>query len=209
MSLPRIIPVVVLPDAAAAVPLARALVAGALPVMEITFRTPAAAASLEAIAAEMPGVQLGAGTVVSVAQAKTAISAGAKFVVSPGLSRQVVEYCMKRGVMVFPGVVTPGEIMAAMELGLDTLKFFPAEQAGGARYLKALCGPFPGIRFIPTGGIDASNLRSYLAIPQVVACGGSWMVKPELIAAGKFEEITNLAREAVELAANGGEKPSK
>lgn len=193
----RLIPVVTLHDAATAVPLGRALMAGGLPVMEVTFRTAAASATIERIAAELPGMVIGAGTVVTVDQARTARSCGASFIVSPGLSRAVVEWCLSEGVPVFPGVLTPTEITAALGLGLTVVKLFPAEAAGGVAYLKAVSAPFPDLRFIPTGGIDAKNLSSYLALPQVIACGGSWMVRPELVTGGRFEEVARQSAEAV------------
>ena len=197
----RIVPVVVIDEPGSALLLADALIAGGLPVMEVTFRTAAAAAVIERIAASRPDVFLGAGTVLTVEQAKTASGAGARFIVSPGLSVPVVEYCQKEGIPVIPGVLTPTEITAAASLGISTLKFFPAEPAGGVKYLKAVCGPFRNVKFIPTGGIDERNVQAYLALSQVAACGGSWMVKPELIAAGRFDAITHLTAAALALAA--------
>lgn len=196
----RLIPVVVIDAPGSAVPLAEALIAGGLPVMEVTFRTASAAEVMNRISRSCPGMLLGAGTVLTAEQVKTAAGCGAKFIVSPGLSVSVVEECRKANLLVIPGAVTPTEIMAAAALGLDLLKFFPAEAAGGVKYLKSVCAPFRNIRFIPTGGVDEKNLGAYLALPQVVACGGSWMVKPELIAAGRFDEITRLTAAAVAIA---------
>jgi 2-dehydro-3-deoxyphosphogluconate aldolase/(4S)-4-hydroxy-2-oxoglutarate aldolase len=195
----KLVPVVAIQDAGDASALADALVAGGLPCAEITFRTDAAAEAIGAIAAR-GDVLVGAGSVVSVEQAKAAVDAGAKFIVSPGFSHRVVEYCVQKGYAVTPGTSTATDIMAAMEFGLDVVKFFPAEVMGGLKILKAVGAPFPGVRFIPTGGVSASNLADYLAFPKTFACGGSWMVKKDLIAAGKFDEITRLARQAVEIA---------
>lgn len=197
----RIIPVVVIEDETAAEPLARALQEGGLPTMEITFRTDAARGALTRIAKSCPDVLLGAGTVLTVEQAKTAVGCGAKYIVSPGLNSRVVEYCLLNNITVTPGVVTPTEIGSAIDLGLDVVKFFPAEAVGGLPYLKAVSAPFRKMRFIPTGGIDETNLAKYLTFPPVVACGGSWMVKSDLVLAKKFDEITRLAARAVSVAA--------
>jgi 2-dehydro-3-deoxyphosphogluconate aldolase / (4S)-4-hydroxy-2-oxoglutarate aldolase len=195
----RIVPVVVMEDPASAIPLADALLAGGLPIMEVTFRTAAAAAAIERIAASRADMLLGAGTVITIDQVKTAVRCGAMFIVSPGFSRPVAEYCMQEQIPVFPGVITPTEIMAAAAMGLDTLKFFPAESAGGVKYLSSVSAPFRNIRFIPTGGIDERNLQAYLAHPLVVACGGSWMVKPEFLKDRRFDDITRFTQEAVRL----------
>lgn len=195
----RLIPVIVIDHEDDAVPLAEALQAGGLPTMEITFRTAAAKGALTKISRTMPGMVLGAGTVLSVEQAKTALDAGATYIVSPGLNRKVVEYCLKANVLVTPGVITPTEIEAALDLGLNVVKFFPAEASGGLEYLKAVSAPYKDIRFIPTGGITAANLVSYLSFRPVLACGGSWMVKADLIAAKRFDEIRNLTGQAVQL----------
>ncbi|MDR1807047.1 MAG: bifunctional 4-hydroxy-2-oxoglutarate aldolase/2-dehydro-3-deoxy-phosphogluconate aldolase [Propionibacteriaceae bacterium] len=196
----RLVPVLVVDDPAAALPLAHALVAGGLPVAEVTFRTAAGAAALERMAA-VDGLLVGAGTVVTPAQVDRAVDAGARFVVSPGLSRAVVERCIERDTVALPGAVTATEIQAALELGLSTLKFFPAETSGGAAAIKALGGPFPDLKFVPTGGIGPANLASYLAIQSVAAVGGSWMAPRDKIAAGAFAEIEQLTRAAVALAA--------
>lgn len=200
LSAARLLPVVVLDDASAADALAGALVDGGLPVAEVTFRTAAAQDSIRAIA-ERGDVLVGAGTVVSVAQVDQAVAAGARFVVSPGLSRAVVERCQELGVVVVPGVVTATEIQAALELGLTTVKFFPAGTSGGAAAIAALAAPFGGIRFVPTGGVGPANLHEYLALPSVAAVGGSWMVPRDRIASGDFAGITRLTAAAVALAA--------
>lgn len=192
-----IIPVVAIDRAADAVPLARALEDGGLHCIEITFRTAAAADAIAAIARDCPGMLAGAGTVLTVEQAKLAKASGARFIVSPGLNRKVVEYCLTEGIPVTPGVATPSDVETALDLGLEVVKFFPAEAAGGVKYLNALSAPYRSVRFIPTGGIDEANLLSYLRLPRVVACGGSWMVKPELINGGKFDEIRTLTTKAV------------
>lgn len=197
----RIVPVIVIDSAEHALGLADALAEGGLPCAEITFRTPAAAEALRRIAAERPDVLVGAGTVLSPEQAARARDAGARFIVSPGLNRRVVEWCREQNLAVFPGVCTPTEIETALECGLDVVKLFPAEQIGGVKYLKAVAAPFPGLSFMPTGGISAANLNDYLSFPRVVACGGSWMAPQDWIAAGAFDRIRAAVREAVALAA--------
>ncbi len=195
-----IIPVVVLSKVEDAPPLARALIEGGLPCAEITFRAAAAAEAIKLIRSRFPEILLGAGTVLTTEQAETAIGAGAEFVVSPGTNLTIVDYCLSKGVTIFPGVCTPTEIEMATSRGLDVVKFFPAEPMGGVKFLQAICGPYKNVRFIPTGGIDAKNVGHYLALPQVVACGGSWMVKPELFERGDFTRVKQLAAEAVALA---------
>jgi 2-dehydro-3-deoxyphosphogluconate aldolase / (4S)-4-hydroxy-2-oxoglutarate aldolase len=195
-----IIPVVSVPKLEDALPLAEALLEGGLPCAEITFRTAAAAESVARIRSRFPEIFLGAGTVLTIGQAETAISAGAEFIVSPGTNLTVVDYCLSRGVTIFPGVCTPTEIETALSKGVDTLKFFPAEPMGGVKFLQAICAPYRNVKFIPTGGIDTKNVGQYLALPQVVACGGSWMVKPELFEAGDFAKVKQLTAEAVALA---------
>lgn len=192
----RIVPVIVLEDAANAEPLAEALVAGDLPVAEITLRTAAAAESIRLMAAR-GDILVGAGTVVRPDQVDAAADAGARFVVSPGLSAPVVARARERNIPILPGAVTPTEVMAALALGLDTLKFFPAAQYGGAGTLKALASPFGGVRFVPTGGVSEGNLADYLALPNVPAVGGSWMVSPTLLAARDFDTINKLTAQAV------------
>lgn len=196
----RLVPVVVLDDAAQAGPLAQALVDGGLPVAEVTFRTAAAADSIRTMA-DRGDVLVGAGTVLTADQVDQAVAAGAAYVVSPGLSRAVVERCQEHGVLALPGAVTATEVQAALELGLTTVKFFPAGTSGGAPAITALAAPFGGVRFVPTGGIGPANLGDYLDIPAVAAVGGSWMVPRDRIAAGDVETITRLTAEAVALAA--------
>ena len=192
-----IVPVVKIEKAADAPSLGKALLAGGLPLAEITFRTAAAEDAIRTLAEGMPEMVVGAGTVLSTEQAKKAIGAGAKFIVSPGFNPKVVSFCRERGVPVIPGVNSPTQIEAAMECGLGIVKFFPAEESGGRAFLTAVSAPYEGIKFIPTGGVNATNLVSYLSLKNVAACGGSWMVKGDLISAGKFEEITRLTAEAV------------
>ena len=201
LSAARLVPVVVLDDAADADALAGALVAGGLPVAEVTFRTAAAADSIRAMSAR-GDILVGAGTVLTVAQVDQAVAAGARFVVSPGLSRAVVERAQEHGVLALPGAVTATEVQAALELGVSTVKFFPASTCGGAPGIKALAGPFGGVRFVPTGGIGPKNLADYLAIPAVASVGGSWMVPRDLVKAGDFAGITALTADAVALAAS-------
>jgi 2-dehydro-3-deoxyphosphogluconate aldolase/(4S)-4-hydroxy-2-oxoglutarate aldolase len=193
----RLLPVVVLEDAAYAGRLADALLEGGLRCAEVTFRTDAAAASIRRMA-ERPGMLVGAGTVLSVAQVDQAVDAGAKFVVSPGFSTAVVARCQELGVPVFPGVSSPTEIMQALDAGLDTVKFFPAEQLGGVPMMKALSAPFRSLRFIPTGGVSSANVADYLALPAVVAVGGTWMVAPDLLAARDWTGVTARTRAALE-----------
>lgn len=163
----------------------------------MTFRTEAAEESIRRMKKAFPQMLIGAGTIVSADQAKRARNAGAEFLVSPGFSRSVTEYAQKEGIPILPGVCTPTEIMAAMDSGIETVKFFPAGQYGGLAAIKALSAPFPSIRFMPTGGIDQNNIREYLAFEKVIACGGSWMVKESLISRKRFKEIETLALEAV------------
>lgn len=195
----RLVPVVVLDDAADADPLAAALVEGGLPVAEVTFRTAAAADAIRAMS-DRGDVLVGAGTVLTPAQVDQAVAAGASYVVSPGLSRAVVERCREHGVLPLPGAVTATEIQAALELGLSTVKFFPAGTSGGAKAVAALSAPFGGVTFVPTGGVGAANLHEYLDLPSVVAVGGSWMVPTDLVRAGDFAGVTRLTAEAVALA---------
>ena len=190
-----LVPVVVIDDAADAVPAAAALKAGGVPVMEITLRTEAGLKAIEAVAKEAPDVLVGAGTVLSLDMAKKSVELGARFIVSPGFDKKLVKWCIGQGIDVFPGCVTPTEIMAAIALGLDVLKFFPANIYGGKEAMKALAGPFPGIRFIPTGGIDNSNLKEFV-IPQVFAAGGGWLCPRKDIKEKNFEAITNICAEA-------------
>ena len=192
-----IIPVVALPKLEHALPLAESLIAGGLPCAEITFRTAAAADAIEQISKRFPEMLLGAGTVLTTEQAQRAMDCGAQFIVSPGTNTTTVDFCLSKNVTIFPGVCTPSEVEANLAKGVDVLKFFPAEPAGGVNFLKAICAPYRQVQFIPTGGIDAKNIGQYLALPQVVACGGSWMVKPDLLEAGDFAAVKRLAAEAV------------
>lgn len=194
----RLVPVVVLDDAADAAGLAEALVAGGLPVAEVTFRTSAAAESI-AIMAKRGDVLVGAGTVLTVQQVDAAVEAGAGYIVSPGLSEAVVRRCQEAGIPVLPGAVTATEITRAIELGLRTVKFFPAETSGGAAAIKALSAPFGGVHFVPTGGIGPNNVGEYLALDCVSAIGGSWMVPKDKVSAHQFDEIAQLTRDAVAL----------
>ena len=191
-----IIPVVVLDRVEDAIPLAEALIKGGLPCAEVTFRTAAAEEAIRRISEAFPDMLVGAGTVLTTEQADRAIAAGAKFIVSPGFNPKVTKYVLDKGVPMTPGVCTPSEIEGAMELGLDVVKFFPAEPAGGLPMIKALAGPYVGVKFMPTGGINAKNVRDYLAYNKIIACGGSWMVKGDLIREGKFDEIERMVREA-------------
>ncbi len=195
----RVVPVLALEDAADAQPLAEALLAGGLPCAEVTFRTAAALESIRAFA-QVPGMLVGAGTVLKPEQAQAAADAGAQFIVTPGFNPRVVSYCTSHGLSIIPGISDPTSVEMALEHGLDVVKFFPAEACGGVKYLKAIAAPYSMMRFMPTGGIEASNLKSYLAFPKVVACGGTWMVRPELIKARDWARVTLLAREAIELA---------
>jgi 2-dehydro-3-deoxyphosphogluconate aldolase/(4S)-4-hydroxy-2-oxoglutarate aldolase len=196
----RVIPVAVIADLDVVGPLAEALERGGLPIVEVTFRTEVAAEAIRLLAAER-GMVVGAGTVIRPEQVDTAVEAGARFVVTPGFSAGVAERCRQLDVQVIPGVSTPTEVIRALDEGLELLKFFPAEAAGGVAYLRALQGPFPAVRWIPTGGVTASNAASYFTLSSVAAVGGSWMVAPELLAARDFDSIARLAREAVTLGA--------
>lgn len=192
-----IIPVIKLDDAMDAVPLCDALLNAGIDVAEITFRTDAAAESIRQVAEKVPGIFVGAGTVTSVELVKKAVEAGARFIVSPGFNHKVVSYCVERDIPIFPGISCPSDIESGLSYGLEVLKFFPAEAAGGLNMLKAMAAPYGSIKFMPTGGIDASNVSSYFEFDRIIACGGSWMVKDNLIKAKKFDEITRLSREAV------------
>jgi len=192
-----VVPVVKIERAEDAVGLGRALLAGGLPCAEITFRTAAAEDAIRRISSSLPDIIVGAGTVLSVDQAAKAVSAGARFIVSPGFNQKVVDWCLRNEIPVTPGVLTPTEIDMALDRGLNVLKFFPAEAMGGIATLKAISAPYGSVKFIPTGGINQNNLADYLALPSVHCCGGSWLVKANLISTGKFDEITELAREAM------------
>lgn len=196
----RVIPMIAIRDAEDAVPLARALAAGGLPCLEITFRTAQAAEAMRRITDELPDVLLGAGTVLSPQQVEDAKRAGARFVVSPGFNPAVVDRCLEHDIPVYPGVCTPTDIEAALAKGLQVLKFFPAEPIGGLRYLKAIAAPYRMVEFIPTGGIDPNTLPAYLEFPRVVACGGSWLAPAAWIDEQRFDEIRAAAEQAVDLA---------
>jgi 2-dehydro-3-deoxyphosphogluconate aldolase/(4S)-4-hydroxy-2-oxoglutarate aldolase len=191
-----LVPVITIENPDDAVPLAEALLDGGIGCAEVTFRTPAAAEAIAGISSTCRELLTGAGTVLTVEQAEQATQAGAQYVVAPGFDPAVVGWCQERNVPVIPGAATPTEICMAMARGLDLVKFFPAEAMGGVQMLRALSAPFAGVRFIPTGGITAANLPQYLALPNVAACGGSWMAKEDMISAGKFTEITHLSRQA-------------
>ncbi|MEF9972064.1 MAG: bifunctional 4-hydroxy-2-oxoglutarate aldolase/2-dehydro-3-deoxy-phosphogluconate aldolase [Oscillospiraceae bacterium] len=193
-----LVPVVVIEDAKNAVPTARALLAGGIDVMEITLRTAAAMDAIRAVVAEVPEMLVGAGTVLNLEQAKAVVTAGGKFIVAPGFDPETVKWCMENDITVTPGCVTPTEIMAALKLGVDVIKFFPANVYGGLAAMKGLAGPFVGIKFIPTGGVNGQNIGEYAAAPFVHTVGGSWVCTKKDISEGNFEKITALCREAVE-----------
>lgn len=195
-----VVPVVVLDDVKDAKPLAKALMEGELPCAEVTFRTQAAEESIKIMASEYPEMFVGAGTVLTTEQVDRAVAAGAKFIVSPGFDGEIVDYCLEKGIPVFPGCVTPSEVAQAVKRGLKIVKFFPAEQFGGVNTIKAMAAAYVGVKFMPTGGINAENLESYLSCDKIVACGGSWMVKSNLIRNGEFDKIRELTAEAVKLA---------
>lgn len=193
-----IVPVIKIDNIETALPLAEALISAGLPVAEVTFRTAQAEESIKRIVKAYPDMLVGAGTVLSIEQVDKAVNAGAKFIVTPGFNPKVVSYCISNGITVIPGTSSPSDMEAALEFGLDVVKFFPAEQSGGVEYLKAVGGPYTTLKFIPTGGINAKNLNSYLSQKNVVACGGSWMVKSDLIDAGDFDTIKKLTIEAIQ-----------
>ena len=194
-----VVPVVVLNDAKDAAPLAKALCEGGLPCAEVTFRTEAAEESIRIMATEFPEMVIGAGTVLTINQVDRAVGAGAKFIVSPGFDPEIVDYCISKNIPVLPGCITPSEVTQAVKRGLEVVKFFPAEQFGGVATIKALAAPFTSVRFMPTGGISAKNLADYLGFKKIIACGGSWMVKGDMVAAGEFDKIKEMTAEAVAL----------
>ena len=194
-----IIPVVVLDDAAKAVPLAKALLAGGINICEITFRTAAAEEAIRQIALNVPDMIVGAGTVITKEQAKAATDAGAKFIVSPGSDLEVIRYAKELGVYMLPGAVTPTEVMQLIKEDVKVIKFFPAENYGGLKTIKALSAPFPNIKFVPTGGVSLSNLTAYLEFDKIAAVGGSWLCTKDLITNGKWDEITKLSKEAMDI----------
>ena len=194
-----IVPVVVLDDAKDAKPLAQALCDGCLPCAEVTFRTEAAEECIRIMAEEFPDMLVGAGTVLTTEQVDRAVAAGAKFIVSPGLNPRIVKYCVEKGIVITPGCANASDMEQALENGLEVVKFFPAEPAGGLNMIKALAAPYVGLKFMPTGGISPKNVRDYLAYNRIIACGGSWMVKNELVKAGDFAAITEMAKECVQI----------
>jgi len=194
-----IIPVVVLDRVEDAVPLGRALIEGGLPCAEVTFRTEATEEAIRVMSETFPELLVGAGTVLTTDQVERAVAAGAKFIVSPGLNPRIVKYCVEKGIVIVPGCANPSDIEQALENGLEVVKFFPAEAIGGLKMIKAMAAPYVGVKFMPTGGINAQNVREYLAYDRIVACGGSWMVSGKLIKEGKFDEITELVKEAAQI----------
>ena len=196
----KVVPVVVLNDVKDAAPLAKALVEGGLPCAEVTFRTEAAAESLRIMAEAYPDMLVGAGTVLTTEQVDKAVEAGAKFIVSPGFDPEIVDYCIEKNIPVFPGCISPSEVAQAVKRGLKVVKFFPAEQAGGLTMIKAMAAPYNMLKFMPTGGINTKNLKEYLACDKILCCGGSWMVKGDMIEAGEFDKIQKLTEEAKALA---------
>ena len=195
-----IVPVVVLNDAKNAERLAQALCEGGLPCAEVTFRTDAAEESIKIMHEKYPEMVLGAGTVLTIDQVDRAVAAGASFIVSPGFDPEIVDYCIQKNIPVVPGCITPSEIAQAVKRGLTTVKFFPAEQFGGVKTIKALAAPYVGLTFMPTGGISADNINDYLSCSSVIACGGSFMVSGKMISAGEFDKIKELTEEAVRIA---------
>lgn len=198
----RVIPVITIEDAENALPLGTALISGNLPLIEITFRTSSAVDAIRNLSNSSLDILIGAGTILTPEQAQLAVQAGAKFIVSPGFSKVVVNWCIKNGVIVIPGVATSTEIMMALDYGLDVVKFFPSEPLGGLSVLKAISGPFADIKFIPTGGITPKNLNDYLRHQSVIACGGSWLANRHIINTGNFQQITKLALDAYEISRN-------
>ena len=198
-----VVPVVVVDSAEEGVGVGKALVAGGITTAEVTFRTAAAADAIRAMS-EIEGLTVGAGTVINPAQVEAAVAAGARYIVSPGFSAEVVRATQDAGVISLPACTDGSWIMAALAMGLDTVKFFPAEASGGVATIKALAAAFPGLRFMPTGGVSAKNLASYLSVPVIAACGGSWMVKKDLVKAGAWEEISRLSAEAIAIAKESG-----
>ena len=195
-----VVPVVVLDDVKDALPLAKALTEGGLPCAEVTFRTEAAEESIKVMAEAYPDMVVGAGTVLTIEQVDAAVKAGAKFIVSPGFDPEIVDYCLEKEIPIFPGCVTPSEVAQAVKRGLKVVKFFPAEPAGGVAMIKAMAAPYNQLRFMPTGGIGTQNLKDYLEFNKIICCGGSWMVKADLIKNGEFDKICKLTKEAKELA---------
>ena len=194
-----IVPVVVIDDVKNAIPLAKALCEGGLPCAEVTFRTDAAEEAIRIMAEQFPDMLIGAGTVLTIDQVDRAVAAGAKFIVSPGLNPNIVKYCVDKGILLTPGCMSPSDIEIALENGLEVVKFFPAEPAGGLKMIKAIAAPYVNMKFMPTGGINIKNVKEYLLYDRIVACGGSWMVKDSLMKSGEFDKITELVKEAVQV----------
>ena len=195
-----VVPVVVLNDTKDALPLAEALIKGGLPCAEVTFRTDAAEESIRLMCEKYPEMLVGAGTVLTTDQVDRAVAAGAKFIVSPGFDPEIVDYCLSKNIPVLPGCITPSEVAQAVKRGLKVVKFFPAEQAGGVAMIKAMAAPYTMVKFMPTGGISTKNLKDYLGCDKIICCGGSWMVKGDMIKNGEFDKIAEMTKEAVELA---------
>jgi 2-dehydro-3-deoxyphosphogluconate aldolase/4-hydroxy-2-oxoglutarate aldolase len=195
----KIVPVVVLEKMAIAKKLGEALLRNGLPCAEVTFRTEAAAEILKSLRKNFPSMLLGAGTVLSIEKAKCAFDAGASFIVSPGFDPKLVEFCLAKNLLIIPGVATASEIQVALSMGIKVLKFFPATELGGVKMIKALSAPFKDARFLPTGGITKENILEFLAVPSVIACGGTWLVKKELLEASNFDAIDSLISEAVQI----------
>ena len=196
----KVVPVVVLNNVKDAAPLAKALVEGGLPCAEVTFRTDAAAESIRIMTEAYPDMLVGAGTVLTTEQVDRAVEAGAKFIVSPGFDPEIVDYCIEKNIPVFPGCISPSEVAQAVKRGLKVVKFFPAEQAGGLTMIKAMAAPYNMLKFMPTGGINTKNLKEYLACDKILCCGGSWMVKGDMVEAGECDKIQKLTEEAKALA---------
>ena len=194
-----IVPVVVIDDVKNAIPLAKALCEGGLPCAEVTFRTDAAEEAIRIMAEQFPDMLIGAGTVLTIDQVDRAVAAGAKFIVSPGLNPNIVKYCVDKGILITPGCMSPSDIEIALENGLEVVKFFPAEPAGGLKMIKAIAAPYVNMKFMPTGGINIKNVKEYLLYDRIGACGGSWMVKDSLMKSGEFDKITELVKEAVQV----------
>lgn len=195
----KVIPVAAIENAKDAIPLANSLIEGGLPIIEITFRTAAATDAISQITKEFPELLVGSGTVLTIDQVKSSIESGAKFIVTPGYNPTIVDYCVENDITISPGLNSPSFVEWGLEKGLKCFKFFPAEVSGGIKMLQAFAGPYQGIKFIPTGGISDKNLLDYLSLPNVIACGGSWLVKKDLISAKNFEEIKKRVEDAVSL----------
>ena len=200
LEISKVVPVVNIEDATDALPLGNALLKGGLPVIEITFRTAAAADAIASLSYELPDICVGAGTVLTIDQVNQSIDAGARFIVAPGFNPRVVDYCIDRNIPVFPGVNSPTQVEMGLERDLKILKFFPAEASGGLKMLKAMAAPYGDVRFMPTGGVNIDNLKDYLAFDRIIACGGTWLATSALINDGRFDEITRLVEEVVKTA---------